>query len=494
MSKIRVRFAPSPTGLLHIGSLRTALYNFLFAKHHLGDFLLRIEDTDRARFVEGGVKNILESLNWGKTVPDEGPYLNGDEILEKGDKGPYVQSARLDLYHKYADELLASGKAYHCFCTAERLEEMRAAQVASKLPPMYDGLCRTLSREDVQAKLALNIPYVVRFAIPKDRAISFEDLVRGQVSFESNTVDDQVLVKSDGFPTYHLASIVDDHLMEITHVLRSEEWLTSTPKHILLYEAFGWKAPEFAHLPQLLNPDRTKLSKRQGDVAALDYRDAGYLPEAVINFIALLGWTPEEGREIYSLEELVKLFDICKIAKAGAVFNREKLDWFNGQYLRALDSAELKRRLQDFAALSKIELIDLDKSFANPELALKAASERAVTLKDVIASLDLLALKLDYQAVSLVWAKSDEVTAKRALSEIATWLLEKDENGWVEAALEIDIKEWIKAQGFENGAVLWPLRVALSGQEKSAPPFTLLEILGKAESLGRIQAALKFLG
>jgi glutamyl-tRNA synthetase len=283
---VRTRFAPSPTGFLHVGGLRTALYNYLFAKKHNGQFILRIEDTDQTRIVPGAVENLIETLKWAGIEFDEGPFKGGPF-------GPYIQSQRLELYHKHALELVEKGYAYYCFCSPERLEKMRQEQIKLGQPPKYDGTCRRLTSDEVKKKLDEGLPKTIRMKIPEWGELKFNDLIRGDVTINFKVLDDQILLKSDGFPTYHLAVVVDDHYMKISHVIRGEEWLPSTPKHILLYDYFQWEKPYFAHLPLLLNPDRTKLSKRQGDVAVEDYRAKGYLPEAVVNFIALLGWNPE---------------------------------------------------------------------------------------------------------------------------------------------------------------------------------------------------------
>ncbi|OGU35790.1 MAG: glutamate--tRNA ligase, partial [Ignavibacteria bacterium GWA2_36_19] len=294
----RVRFAPSPTGYLHVGGLRTALYNYLFAKHNNGKFILRIEDTDRNRYVESAVDNLIKALKWAGLQYDEGPDIGG--IFE-----PYIQSQRLEIYKKHTDELIAKGEAYYCFCTPERLKNLKEEQEKKKLPQTkYDKHCLNLSTSEIENNLSNKIPYVVRLNVLPDQKIIFCDAIRNRVEFDSNNVDDQVLIKSDGYPTYHLANVVDDHLMKITHVIRGEEWISSTPKHVLLYDAFGWERPTFAHLPLLLNPDRSKLSKRQGDVAVEEYRDKGYLKEALINFVALLGWNAGDDREFYYLNEL----------------------------------------------------------------------------------------------------------------------------------------------------------------------------------------------
>ncbi|MEK7189941.1 MAG: glutamate--tRNA ligase, partial [Patescibacteria group bacterium] len=348
-----VRFAPSPTGFLHVGSLRTALYNFLFARQHNGDFILRLEDTDRARYVAGAAESLLKTLAAAGLDWDEGPMLSDKE---KGKFGPYVQSERMEIYKKYAAELVDKDRAYYCFCPAERLEKLRQTQQANKQPTMYDGLCCGLDRSSVAKNLKENKPHVIRLAVPKEGMTKFKDIIRGEVEFENKLIDDQVLVKSDGFPTYHLANVVDDHLMKITHVIRGDEWLSSTPKHIVLYDAFGWDAPRFAHIPLLLNPDKSKLSKRQGDVAVEDYLKKGYLPEVLINFMALLGWNPGTEQEIFSLSKLIKAFDISKAQKAGAVFNLEKLDWMSGEYIKKMPVGELVKKCLPFLQEANYDL------------------------------------------------------------------------------------------------------------------------------------------
>ncbi len=335
---VRTRFAPSPTGYLHIGGLRTALYNYLYAKKNNGTFILRIEDTDQKRFVEGATEHLIKMIKWAGLEYAEGPDKDGQF-------GPYIQSERTEIYQKYAQELLDKKAAYRCFCTQTRLDEMRSRQEKQKKAPMYDRHCLYLSEEEIQKKLDEGVPFVIRQKIPSAEIVKFDDHIRGKVSFAAKTLDDQILLKSDGFPTYHLANVVDDHLMKITHVIRGEEWLPSTPKHILLYKAFGWEPPEFAHIPLLLNKDRTKLSKRQGDVSVEDYIKKEYLKEAIINFIALLGWHPgsAEENEIFTLEELSSKFSLEKVHKAGAIFDIEKLEWFNWQWHRKNHHENLKK-------------------------------------------------------------------------------------------------------------------------------------------------------
>ncbi len=512
--KVRVRFAPSPTGYLHIGGLRTALYNFLFARQNSGVFALRIEDTDQKRFVQGAVENLINALRQMGLSWDEGIYINKQEtknnnqkiqnsttydgIVEAGNFGPYVQSERLELYKKYAEQLVADGKAYYCFCEPTRLEEMREQQQKEKLPPMYDRFClATLSSEEINKKLEAKCPAVIRLKVPKDETIEFEDLVRGKVSFVTSTIDDQVLLKSDGFPTYHLANVVDDHLMEITHVIRGEEWLPSTPKHILLYQAFGWEQPLFAHIPLLLNADKSKLSKRQGDVAVEDYLKKGYLKEALINFVAMLGWNPGEGsvQEIFSLEELIQKFDLKKVHKAGAVFDLKKLDWINAQYLKKMSVDELYVAAKTFFEekeffktwnmkhgawsvkekdeyLKKVLTIEQDR-LANLS---QVGDENEFFFKDIVCEKQLL-----------YWKEMTAEQLKDSLQKSHTILSQTTEQQWTRELIE---QHLLAAAGNNRGDLLWPLRASLTGVQKSPSPFDCAWVLGKKETLNRIENAL----
>lgn len=339
---VKVRFAPSPTGFVHIGSLRTALYNYLYARKVDGKFLLRIEDTDRTRLVEGAIESLLHSLEWSHLDVDEGVKLDSKcNIIQDGENGPYIQSERLDIYKKYINVLLEKGYAYYCFCDKERLENLREEQKKKGEDPMYDGHCKHLSKEEVEKRIKNGEEYVIRLNVPENKNIEFNDMVRGKVVINSDTIDDQVLIKSDGFPTYHFAVVIDDHLMEITHIIRGEEWLTSTPKHVMMYDMFGWECPTFVHLPNILNKDGKKLSKRQGDVAVEDFKNKGYLPEALINYIALLGWSPDSNEEIFSLKELIEKFDLTRISKSGGIFDVDKLNWVNSHYIKETDSYRL---------------------------------------------------------------------------------------------------------------------------------------------------------
>ncbi|PIR92008.1 glutamate--tRNA ligase [Candidatus Falkowbacteria bacterium CG10_big_fil_rev_8_21_14_0_10_44_15] len=471
--RIKTRMAPSPTGKLHVGGLRTALYNYLFAKQNKGgEFWLRIEDTDRARFAPGATEEIFAMLKWAG--------LNWD-----GE--PVVQSKRLEIYQKYAQQLVDSDHAYYCFCTPEELEKRRAEQQAKKQPPRYDGKCRNLSALEVKEKSASNLPRVIRYKVPASKTVEFDDGVYGKIKYNSNDVDDQILLKSDGYPTYHLAVVVDDHEMGITHVLRGEEWLPSTPKHILLYQAFGWQPPVYCHLPNILGQNKKKLSKREGDASVEDFKNKGYLPEALINYIALLGWNPGTEQEIFSLSELVKQFDINKLHKAGAIFDGKKLDNINGQYIRKLKSKEVINFCRPY--LTEI-YGDALQNYSDEYVAsvVTLEQERLKKLSDITASTQFFFTdNLEYDAKLLIWKKSD----KTAMSDNLTIIKQKlaDMGEWDKPNLEKEILQFIKDKKLTNGEALWPLRVALSGQENSPGPFEIAAILGKQESLRRIKAA-----
>lgn len=475
---IKTRFAPSPTGFLHVGGLRTALYSYLFAKKHKGIFALRIEDTDQKRYVEGAVESLESTLKFFG--------LNWDE-------GPIFQSKRTEIYMKYAKELILKGAAYPCFCTPERLERMRHEQEAKKMPPKYDRLCLTLSQEQIDKLRASGTPFVIRQRIPEGE-VMFADLVRGEVSFNGKDVDDQVLIKSDGFPTYHLANVVDDHEMEVTHVIRGEEWLPSTPKHLWLYEALGWNAPEFAHLPLLLNADRSKLSKRQGDVAAEDYIKKGYLKEAMINFIAFLGWNPGTEEEVFSMEELIERFSLDRVQKAGAVFNMEKLDWINGTYIRRKSPEELGELILPYlqkASWYKDQLV-IQLSPEQKNAFISAVQPRMKTLEDAAPMLKPFLLdELDYDPKLFLNEKMKVDKAMVALAlENSIPALEALDDYSSEESIKACLVEVIAKLGLKNGQILWPLRVALSNEEYSPGVFEMARVLGKVLTLKRLKAAL----
>ena len=515
--KNRVRFAPSPTGYLHIGGLRTALYNYLFAKKKAGTFVLRVEDTDQKRFVEGAVENLIQALEQMALNWDEGVYLakRGAQnverktensktyagIVEAGEFGPYVQSERLELYKKYAEQLVKDGKAYYCFCDCERLEQMREKQQQEKMPPMYDRYClENLTAEEIVRKLAEKCPGVIRLKVPKNEIIEFEDLVRGKVSFSTNTVDDQVLLKSDGFPTYHLANVVDDHLMEITEVIRGEEWLPSTPKHILLYRAFGWQEPQFAHIPLLLNADKSKLSKRQGDVAVEDYLQKGYLKEAVINFVAMLGWNPGEGsvQEIFSMAELIEKFDLKKVHKAGAVFDLKKLDWLNAQYIKKLSVEELYASSKTFFETKEFfKTWSVEHKTWNEEekeeylkKVLTIEQDRLANLSQVGEENQFFFKEIAYEKSLLFWKEMTDQQVKESLQKSLQVLSDTSESQWTRELLEQNL---LAAAGEKRGELLWPLRACLTGVQKSPSPFDCAWVLGKEETLKRLQEVLKLL-
>lgn len=488
---VRTRFAPSPTGFLHIGSLRTALFAYLFAKNQGGQFLLRIEDTDRERYVEGGVENILHSLFWAGIVPDEGMILDQTEnITQKGANGPYIQSQRLAIYKKYIDQLIDNNQAYYCFCTKDRLGELRHNQEINKVATGYDGYCRHISLSEAKQRIKQGEPYVVRMKMPTDGATELVDLVRGQVEFKNNLIDDQVLLKADGYPTYHLAVVVDDHLMGITHVIRGEEWLPSTPKHIQLYKMFGWAIPQYAHLSLLVNKKKQKLSKRHGHVSVYDYIDQGYLAEALINFIAFLGWNPGDEREIFSLAELIKEFDFSKVSKASAVFNLEKLDWYNGQYIRAMDLAELTGRCRPFLTNAGVKIVNQ----VSLEKAVALDKNRLVKLSDLPEAVGFIwAEKLTYDSGLLVWKKSTKEQIKNNLTGLKVFLNNLTKADWKQLVLQTRVGEWVEKNNLTNGEVLWPWRVALSGQKNSPGPFEIAEVLGKEKTLQRLEQAILLL-
>lgn len=514
----RTRFAPSPTGFLHVGGLRTAIYCYLFARKTAGKFILRIEDTDQKRYVEGAVENLLKTLDWVGLSYDEGPFQEHEKIVQKGDLGPYIQSQRTELYREHAQILVDKGAAYPCFCTSERLEKMRTDQEAKKMAPMYDGTCMQLTPEEIEANKKNGVPFVIRQKIPKNRIIKFKDLIRGNVAFDSGTIDHQVLLKSDNFPTYHLANVVDDHLMQITHVIRGEEWLPSTPKHVLLYEAFGWTPPEFAHLPLLLNKDKTKLSKRQGDVSVEDYINKGYCKEALINFVALLGWHPGGGeeQEIFSLEELVEKFSLEQIHKAGAIFDLEKLNWFQFQWQKKLFHQELEKRVKkvdpavlvvnpiDFTAERGKILSEMTHPYLPAEwekIDLARLHRVLVTVEEKILQNTLTAAEhvrpfFEPQPLdpNLIMSEKMKVTpeiAKQALeATIQTLKTMPDEDLDNQETIKVWLLKTVTDLGLKNGQVFWPVRVSLTHEQFSPGVFEVIWALGKDESIKRIEEVL----
>ncbi|MBP7563529.1 MAG: glutamate--tRNA ligase [Candidatus Cloacimonetes bacterium] len=467
---VRVRFAPSPTGLMHLGNVRTALYDYLMAKRTNGQFILRIEDTDQTRYVEGSVENLIESLKILGIHCDEGPEIGGNF-------GPYIQSQRLDIYHQHIQQLLDKGHAYHCFCTKEEIEEHRQKQMELKLNPQYSGKCRNLTPEEVQAKKDAGLPYVIRLRMPDDRSFTFQDAIRGQVEIESSLIDDQVILKSDGFPTYHLAAVVDDHLMEITHVLRGEEWLPSTPKHIYLYECFGWNPPQWVHLPLLLNTDRSKLSKRHGDFSVQNYLNMGYLKESIVNFVALLGWHSADDRELYTLEELVNEFSIERVNKSGAIFDITKLEWMNGWYMRNLDVSYIAHEAKPFFAKAGIDISNQEKYLK----VIKTAREYAGTLVQLIDFSKMYYQPVQYQPEDI------ELFKKESSTRLINWYRVKlhSQSNWTKEDLTHMVKEGMTELGIKGKDYYFPLRTALYGSAHGPDIPTLIDNLGLTESIKR---------
>ncbi|NTW71418.1 MAG: glutamate--tRNA ligase [Eubacteriaceae bacterium] len=483
---VRVRFAPSPTGYVHIGSLRTALYNYLFAKKNEGVYLLRIEDTDRTRFVEGSFENLIKCLEETGIIHDEGPTIVDGKIIEKGSFGPYVQSARLDIYNKYIAQLIEEKHAYHCFCSRERLEELREDQRSRNETPKYDGRCRNLSAEEVNQRIKNGEEHVVRLRMPENTSLSFYDEVRGNIDINSDEVDDQVLIKSDGFPTYHFAVVVDDHLMGITHIIRGEEWLPSTPKHILLYEAFGWEKPNYVHLPNILNADKKKLSKRQGDVAVEDFLRKGYLPQALINYIALLGWSPEGNEEIFSLEELAEHFDIKRVNKSGAVFDVDKLNWMNAEYIRKMGIDELTELCLPYMLETGYITEDTVKNNLDyVKMIVSTFTEKLHKLSDIQGEMKSIFEydgELDDEMKEIL---SGETVA--LLAETAAVKVDAEENITPETLKRI-FKEIQKEHGIKGKNLFMPARVIVTKQVHGSDLMMIMSILGKEEVVRRFKS------
>ena len=482
MTKVRTRFAPSPTGFPHVGNIRTALFAWLFARHNGGSFIVRIEDTDVTRKVEGAVEAILNSLRWLGLDWDEGPEVGGKY-------GPYFQSKRLDKYHEIAQQLVSQGRAYYCYCSPQRLEEMRAEQVRHKQSPGYDRHCRELSREEQSRKENEGIIPVVRFKTPLEGQTRFNDLIWGEVVFENNTLDDFVMLKSDGYPTYHLANIVDDHLMEISHVIRAEEWLSSTPRHVLMYQALGFEPPNFAHLPMLLGADRSKLSKRHGAVAMAEYYEQGYLPEAMVNFLALLGWSLDDKTEVLSRQELIDNFSLERVSRTAAIFNRDKLNWMNGVYIRSLTADEFFEAAEPYLMMDKAagEAVISSEEYVRNILPL--VHERAKTLTEVAELAQFFFVEeLDY-APSLLIEKSMSLESTTEALKTAQPRLEQLKVFDAES-LEALLRPLAVELGLKTGQLFGALRTAVTGRTATPPLFQTMAVLGKERCLKRIQAAL----
>jgi glutamyl-tRNA synthetase len=482
---VRVRFAPSPTGYLHVGGARSALFNYLFARRHGGVFILRIEDTDRTRYVEGAVEEIFESLRWLGLDWDEGPR-------GAGAVGPYVQSERTHLYADHARRLIESGNAYRCFCPAERLTALREEQEKKRLPLGYDRKCRDLPPVEIDRLMAAKAPHVVRLKIPADRTVTFTDEIRGPIDYRSDVLDDLVLIKTDGFPTYHMANVVDDHLMGITHVLRGDEWIASTPRHVLLYEAFGWTPPKFAHLPVILAEDGKKLSKRKGAASVLDYKRAGYLPEALFNFLALLGWSPGEGdnREKMTRKELCEAFSLDHVSPKAAVFDEKKLEWMNGLYLAERTAASLLDEV--VPAWKERGWVEAGRDIGDPYFItvidlLRVRSKKVTELVDGAAyffrdpeNYDAGAAKKQFTPGSapVLSALEEKITAMPVFDT---------------RTLETLFHDYSEASGVPTGRLIHPTRLAVSGVSFGPGLFEIMAALGRETVVRRLEKAMKFI-
>ena len=479
MSKVRTRFAPSPTGRMHVGNLRTALYAYLIAKHEGGDFILRIEDTDQERYVEGALDIIYHTLKETGLVHDEGPDLDGGV-------GPYVQSERQaqGIYLKYAKELVEKGEAYYCFCGKERLESLKQ-EVAGKEIIVYDKHCLHLSKEEVEAKLAAGVPYVIRQNIPNEGTTSFEDEIYGKIEVPNSELDDMILIKSDGYPTYNFANVVDDHLMGITHVVRGNEYLSSSPKYNRLYAAFGWDVPVYVHCPLITNEEHKKLSKRCGHSSYEDLLDQGFLTEAVVNYVALLGWCPSDNREIFSLEELVEAFDYHHMNKSPAVFDMGKLRWMNGEYIKAMDFDKFYERALPYLKEAIHKDLDLKKIASQVKTRIEVFPE----IKELIDFYEEVP-EYDTQMYCHKKMKTTEETSLNLLKEVLPLL--EAQNDYSNDALFEALVAFGKEHGYKTGYIMWPIRTALSGKQTTPAGATeILEILGKEESIKRIHAAIE---
>jgi glutamyl-tRNA synthetase len=476
VAPVRVRIAPSPTGLPHIGTFRTFLFNWLYARKRGGAFVIRIEDTDRERLVPGAIEALLDAVEWFGLTWDEGPRVDGPY-------GPYEQSERLPIYHEHVQRLIEAGVAYRCYCSPARLTALREEQQARKEPPGYDRRCRNLTDAERAEQEATGTPSVVRFAVPLEGATTFNDVIHGEITWENRVLDDFVILKSDGFPTYHLAHLVDDRLMEITHVLRGEEWISSTPRHVLLYQAFGWEPPVFAHLPTILGPDRKKLSKRHGETGIAAFQEAGYLPEALLNYLALCGWAPSGDQEVLSLDELVEQFSLERVNRTGAIFDHAKLEWFNGLYMRAMSPDELASRLLPFlppeaAAISRDQLVAIT----------ALIQDRLKTLADAPELVDFfLQEDLDYDATTLVQKGTTREQTIEALRQ-AQRVVEL-EDPFTHEALEAAFRALAERLGLKTNQLFMSTRIACTGKTATPPLFETMEVLGRARVMDRLERA-----
>jgi glutamyl-tRNA synthetase len=487
-NKVRVRFAPSPTGYLHAGGARTALFNYLFARHHGGSFILRIEDTDRTRYTEEALRDFMDSLRWLGILWDEGPEVGGDY-------GPYFQSERLHLYKHYAEELIQKGAAYRCYCSQTRLEAMREEQTAHKQPPGYDRHCRNLTAKQTADYEAQGIVPVVRLMAPLEGQTGFYDLIRGEITVDNRTLDDLILLKSDGFPTYHLGVVVDDHLMEISHIMRADEWIPSTPRHQLIYHALGWTPPIYAHLPVILDPSgKGKMSKRKKrapdgrefPVLMREFRAAGYLPEAMFNFLALIGWAYDDKTDILSPEQIIARFDLGSISASPAAFTYDKLDWMNGVYIRNMPAPQLAVRIQPVLAQA-----GYDADLATVTAIVPLIRERIKTLNDVVPMTDFFfSDPQGYDPRLLLGKKMSADTALAALARAGEVLEASD---FTEEALDGALRAGAASLGLKAGDFFAPIRAAVTGKAVSPPLFGSLVILGRNRVLKRLEAAIRML-
>ena len=481
MTKVRTRFAPSPTGYMHIGNLRTALYAYLLAKANGGEFILRIEDTDQERYVDGAVDLIFKTMKETGLIHDEGPDIGGPY-------GPYIQSERKNIYKEYAQKLVELGGAYYCFCGKERLDALRAQQEAAKVMPKYDGHCARLSKDEIEEKLASGVPYVIRQKIPRRGTTTFHDEIFGKITVDNATLDDNVLLKSDGLPTYNFANVIDDHFMNITHIIRGSEYLSSTPKYNLLYEAFGWEIPTYIHVSPVMKDAHKKLSKREGDASYEDFINKGYLKDAIINYIALLGWSPGGEQEIFTMDELIKAFNLEGISKSPAIFDIQKLNWLNGEYIRKLSSEEFHALALPYIRQAvKNEAIDTHKISG-------LLHQRCEKLSDIPEQVDFFDNLPEYSP-ELYCHKKMKTNEENSLSSLQAVLpVLENLSDWNFDAIHSALFDLIAKLEVKNGIILWPLRVAVSG--KSFTPgggVELADILGKEETLNRIRKGIEIL-
>jgi glutamyl-tRNA synthetase len=478
---VRVRFAPSPTGRPQVGNMRTAMFDWLFARHNGGTFILRIEDTDVARIAPGSLEDHLEGLRWLGLDWDEGPEIGGNY-------GPYFQSQRLELYKEAADRLVRQGDAYYCYCSPERLETMRKEQITRKQPPGYDRACRRLTPSECKRKESEGIKPVVRFKVPDAGRTAFTDTIYGEVVFENSTIDDFIMLKSDGYPTYHLANVVDDHAMKITHVIRGEEWISSTPRHLLMYRALGYWPPQYIHTPLILGPDRAKLSKRHGAMSILEYRDLGYLPEAMFNFLVLIGWSMDDKTEIMTRQQLIDGFSLERIGKTAAIFNKDKLDWMNGVYIRRLSIDDFTIRALPFLEKGLPASVKRPLDFYYVRKIMPLVQERTKVLTDVPALTTFFFIEeLDYDSALLV---AKNMTASSTLSALETSSQRLSKlSAFDEPSLELLLRPLAGELDLKTGQLFSVLRTAVTGETATPPLFQTMVVLGQERCLRRIDEA-----